>query len=256
MPHLPVYIASDVHLGSAPPGTEEAFLSFLEHCGPAASRLVINGDLFDFWFEYGSVIPRGHPRILGALAALVDGGVPVLFVGGNHDWWGGDFLRNEIGVDFRQEPLTLDLAGRRTLVAHGDGLGKGDLGYRALRFTLRSRFTRFAFRWLHPDLGAWLARRVSRTEQRTGEVLEKQMARSDFLEAWALERLEADPSLDLVTLGHTHVPLLREVDGGRHYLNSGDWMVNRSYGVLEEGAPPRLMGWGDRGPGRPLEEEG
>ena len=107
----PIFLASDVHLGVAPPETEQAFLAWLEHCGEEASRVVINGDLFDFWFEYRSAIPRGHTRVLGALAALVDSGIPVLLMGGNHDWWGGDFLTPEIGVDFSSGTEILDLHG-------------------------------------------------------------------------------------------------------------------------------------------------
>lgn len=256
MSQLPVYLASDVHLGSAPPGTEEAFLSWLRHCGEHASRVIINGDLFDFWFEYRRAIPRGHTRVLGALAELVDAGIPVLFLGGNHDWWGGSYLREELGVDFRQDPVTLTLQGRKTLIAHGDGVGSGDLGYRLLRLILRGSLTRWAFRWLHPDLGAWLARKVSRTEKRTGEPLEKQLARSSFLEGWARGQLEADPALQLVLLGHTHIPVLREVHPGRFYLNSGDWLVNRSYGLLEEGKDPVLYRWAEDAPGGPIQGAG
>jgi len=252
MPDLPVYLASDVHLGSAPPQTEPAFLSWLDHCGTHASRVIINGDLFDFWFEYRSAIPRGHTRVLGALASLVDAGIPVLLMGGNHDWWGGSYLREEVGVDFHQDPVELEVQGRRVLVAHGDGVGGGDLGYRFLRLILRGGLTRFAFRWLHPDIGAWAARRVSRTEVRTGEPLEKQMARSAFLEEWAVGKLEVSPDLQLVVLGHTHIPLLKEPFPGRFYLNLGDWMAHRTYGVLEEGEPPRLMEWD---PGRKLGRE-
>lgn len=243
MPDLPVYIASDVHLGSAPPETEPAFLSWLEHCGSHASRLIINGDLFDFWFEYRSAIPRGHTRVLGALADLVDAGLPVLLMGGNHDWWGGSFLRDEIGVEFHQDPVTLDLMGWKVFLAHGDGVGGGDLGYKLLKLMLRGRLTRLAFRWLHPDVGAWVARRVSNTENRSGEPLQKQVARTRFLENWARGHLEANPDVDLVALGHTHIPVLQEIFPGRFYLNSGDWLVNRSYGLLEAEGPPKLLTW-------------
>ena len=238
-----LFLTSDVHLGAVPPDTERAFVAWLEHCGDRADRVVVNGDLFDFWFEYGTVIPRGHARVLGALAALVDAGVPVLLVGGNHDWWAGTFLEDEIGVDFLREPAVLDMAGHRTFLAHGDGLGDGDAGYRVLRLALRSRITRFAFRWLHPDVGAWIARRVSKTEGRTKEPKQEQRARVRFLEEWATERLATDPELDLVVLGHTHVPVLREVEPGRFYLNAGDWVMHRSYAVLEEGRSPRLLEW-------------
>jgi UDP-2,3-diacylglucosamine hydrolase len=248
-----IYLASDIHLGVAPPETEQAFLAWLEFCGPRASKVVINGDLFDFWFEYGSVIPRGHTRVLGALAALIDAGVPVLFMGGNHDWWGGDYLTDELGVEFLQEPTVLDLQGHRTLLAHGDGLGSGDLGYRMLKLVLRGRVTRFGFRWLHPDLGAWVARRVSKTALRGQEPTEKHRARSEFLEEWAVRELVQKPELDLVVLGHTHVPRRKEVEPGRYYVNAGDWIMNKSYVVLAQGSPPRLM---DFAGGEPSEIEG
>jgi len=243
----PIYLASDVHLGAAPPETERAFLAWLEYCGSEASRVIINGDLFDFRFEYRSVIPRGHTRVLGALSSLVDSGVPVLFMGGNHDWWGGDFLTNEIGVEFLQKPTVLDLHGRKTLLAHGDGLGSGDLGYRLLRLVLRGTLTRFLFRWLHPDVGARVARKVSITGAHSGGPSEIQKARSEFLELWAVDQLRASPELDLVVLGHTHVPILKEVFPGRHYLNAGDWLANKSYAVLAAGEAPRLLDWRDGG---------
>ena len=243
----PVFITSDVHLGAVPPETEKAFLAWLGHCGAHASKVVINGDLFDFWFEYGSVIPRGYTRVLGALGALVDAGLQVLLQGGNHDWWGGSYLRNEIGVEFHQEPVVVDLLGVKTFLAHGDGLGPGDLGYRALRRFLRSRPTRFAFRWLHPDLGASIARSVSKTKERPQRLHGGAGSRSGILEAWASERLRAAPELDMVVLGHTHVPRLKEVEPGRYYLNSGDWVAHRSYAVLPSGDPPRLLEWPGEG---------
>ena len=258
MSELPVYIASDVHLGSAPSATEPAFLGWLDHCGAHASQVIINGDLFDFWFEYGTVIPRGHTRVLGALASLVDAGIPVLLMGGNHDWWGGSYLREEVGVTFHQDPVTLDLHGRKVYLAHGDGMGSGDTGYKLLKLVLRGSLTRFAFRWVHPDVGAWVARKVSNTDARSGEPLEKQLARTRYLENWATRYLEARPELDLVALGHTHIPLLKEVFPGKYYLNSGDWLVHMSYGVIESEGPVRLFAWDPAGrrPGPPLSGTG
>lgn len=240
---LPAYLASDVHLGSGDSAREARFVRWLRHAGPRASHLVINGDLFDFWFEYGSAIPRGHSRVLGALADLVDGGVPVTLMGGNHDWWGGSFLTDEIGVTFLQDPTVLELAGHRTLLAHGDGLGKGDLGYRVLRTVLRGRSTQWAFRWLHPDLGAWVARKVSRTDGREAD--DPSGGRPAALRAWARSALQGDPSLQLVALGHSHVPELLEVEPGRYYVNSGDWLNHDSYVVLTPGQPPALQRWND-----------
>lgn len=247
MPSPTVYLASDVHLGAVDAAREREFVSWLEWAGARAGEIVINGDLFDFWFEYRHAIPRGHTRVLGALAALVDGGIPVRMMGGNHDWWGGDYLEQEIGVAFHRDPITLELGGRRTLLAHGDGLGRGDLGYRMLRLALRGRVTRWAFRWLHPDVGAWVAERVSGTHDRLDGPGAHDRHRSDALASWARERLDEDPALELVALGHTHVPRLDEVAPGRWYLNSGDWVYHRSYAVLEDGVPPRLEEWSGSG---------
>lgn len=239
-----VYIVSDLHLGAVPPEREREFVRWLGHAAEAASEVVINGDLFDFWFEYRSAIPRGHTRVLGALAALADRGVPVHFMGGNHDWWGGSFLEDEIGLILYRDPVVLELAGRRTFLGHGDGLGRGDLGYRLLKRALRGRALRWAFRWLHPDVGARIAKRVSMTEGRAGATSDDDKRRAALLEAWAVEKLRSEPDLDLVVLGHTHVPRLLEVEPGRYYVNAGDWVSHRTYVVLTKGEAPRLEAWG------------
>src|SRR5687768_494547 len=132
MNERPLLIVSDIHLGAVPAATERSFRSFLSFAGETAAGLLINGDLFDFWFEYRSVVLREHYRVLATLADVVESGLKVWFVGGNHDAWGGSFLRDEVGVELVTGPVEMQLAGRRTLVAHGDGVGKGDLKYRAM----------------------------------------------------------------------------------------------------------------------------
>ncbi|MFC1661799.1 hypothetical protein ACFL3S_10170, partial [Gemmatimonadota bacterium] len=117
-------------------------------------------------------------------------------------------------------------------------------GYRVLRFLLRGAPTRFAFRWLHPDLGAWIARRVSQTHRRTDEPTERLVGRARFLEEWAGKQLRAAPDLDMVVLGHSHLPVVKEVEPGRFYLNAGDWIRHRTFAVLETGIPPRVLEWG------------
>ena len=184
--------------------------------------------------------------MLGLLADLVDGGVPVLYVAGNHDWWGGSFLRDRIGVDFRRKPARVELAGRTVLVAHGDGLGDGDLGYRCMKRILRARVTRRLFRWLHPDLGARLARRLSGTNRpppTSPPIRSETGGRSALLQRWAAEQLERDPGLDIVAAGHAHAPSLLEVRPGRYYVNSGDWVRRRSYVTLSASGPPTLHEW-------------
>lgn len=244
MPSKPAFLVSDVHLGAVPPDTEEAFRRWLLHVKESASRLIVNGDLFDFWFEYRRVVLAEHVRVLAALADLVDSGVPVLLMGGNHDWWGGCFLRDRIGVEFHQKPVRIELQGRSVLLAHGDGLGTGDLGYRVLRLVLRNPVTRWLFRWLHPDIGAWLADRVSGTsrELQAGPAGEGE-GRSSFLEAWACGVLAEDATIDIVATGHAHVPVVREVSPGRFHVNSGDWVVHRSYVTLADAGAPILHEW-------------
>lgn len=239
-----VYVASDAHLGAAPPEMEAAFHAWLEFAAERAGLILLNGDLFDFWFEWGTVVPQGHSRILGLLARITDAGIPVHLVDGNHDAWGGRFLEEEIGLVLHRGQVRLELAGRSALVAHGDGLGGGDLGYRILKRVLRSGPSRTAFRWLHPDLGCALARAVSRTgEEAASGPTEAHRHRSRLLEGWARTQLQADPGLELVLLGHTHIPLRVEVGPGRFYLNSGDWLRSASYLILEEGEAPVLATW-------------
>ncbi len=244
-PFKPVLIASDIHLGAIAPEQERAFLSWLGRVPERASWLILNGDLFDFWFEYRRGVPRGYERALEILASLVQGGLPVTLMGGNHDWWGGSFLRDRIGLELLHGPVVRDIGGRRTFLAHGDGLGRGDLGYRLLRGVLRGRVTRWAFRQLSPDVGERVAGRVSQTTVRWGAPAEADERRARVLEEWAVRKLEERPDLDLVVLGHTHVPVMRAVAPNRWYVNAGDWVYHRSYLELEEGHEPRLVEWGD-----------
>ncbi|TVP75635.1 MAG: UDP-2,3-diacylglucosamine diphosphatase [Gemmatimonadales bacterium] len=236
----PALVVSDTHLGALPADRTARFHRWLEAVPDISDHLVINGDLFDFWYEYGSVIPRGHTRTLGRLADLVDAGVRVDFVGGNHDWWAGSFLADEIGVRVHREPVVLELAGHRCLVAHGDGLGRGDLGYKLLQTVLRGRITRFLFRWLHPDVGAVIADKVSRTHLQEDRTWRPDQERVEILAGWARDRLLEDESLDLVLLGHVHAPELREIAPGRWYGNSGDWIHHGSWIELAPGAAPVL----------------
>lgn len=244
----PTYIASDVHLGAVPDGTERAFRAFLGHVGASGGRLILAGDLFDFWFEYGPVIVGRHFRVLAALAELVDAGVDVLMVGGNHDAWGGAFLRDEVGVEFHTDTLRTELADRPALIVHGDGVGAGDLKYRALKALLRSRLSIGAFRTLHPELGVRLAGTVSATETKT-EPPDVTRGRATMIEAWAAERLREEPALGWIVCGHAHLPSVREVEPGRYYLNAGDWVRHDTYITVSAEGVPEVRSWGDQAAG-------
>lgn len=244
----PVYIASDIHLGAVPRETERRFVSFLDHVAASASRLILNGDVFDFWFEYGEVVPGRHFRTLAGMARVVEAGIPVALVGGNHDAWGGRFLREEVGLELIEGVWRTDLAGTPALVAHGDGLGAGDLKYRILKATIRSRIAVGAFRALHPELGMRIARAVSSTETK-GHSESAAEGRARFLRAWARERLAADPTLRYVVCGHAHVPEVIEVEPGRLYVNAGDWIRHSTYLTIDAAAGVELRAW-EGGPGQ------
>jgi len=239
----PVLLASDVHLGAVRSGRERTFLAWLEHAATAASSIILNGDLFDFWFEYRRGTTQGHDDVLGVLRRIVDSGVPVTLMGGNHDWWGGRYLEEEIGIEFLQDPVTREIAGKRTYLAHGDGIGKGDLRYHVLRAVLRGRATRWAFGMLPPAAGDRIARSVSRTAHKWDEWGDRQESRAQALEAWAESQLKANRELELIVLGHTHRPHIREVTSGQWYVNSGDWVLHRSYVTLAIGREPVLSEW-------------
>ena len=234
------YIVSDLHLGAVPQATERAFIEFLRSITPAAKSLLINGDLFDFWFEWGDVIPSEHYRVLAALADVVDAGVPVTMLGGNHDAWGGRFLRERVGITLHDGVVRTEFGGKPALVAHGDGLGKGDLKYRMLKKVLRSKPLIWGFRAIHPEVGMRIARGVSSTDEKI-ERDHNSSTRAQFLEHWAREQLAEDASLGFVVCGHSHVPVLMEISPGRFYINSGDWIKHLTYVTVDEAGQPKML---------------
>ena len=221
----PCYVISDAHLGAADVAEERQLVAFLRSLSGRAGSLLINGDLFDFWFEWRTVIPRGHFRTLAALAELVEGGVPVTMLAGNHDCWGGDVLTREVGIEYLLTGWKGDLAGWRTTVEHGDGLREvEDRPYRRLRAVIRHPWAIRAFRWLHPDSGSWLARGSSDTSR-----VHRARDGGAALGAVAFAQLGAHPETQLLIYGHTHVPALMRAPGGGVYANPGAWLDGPTY---------------------------
>jgi UDP-2,3-diacylglucosamine hydrolase len=223
----PCYVLSDAHVGSSGGSTERTLVDFLAQRRDGS--LVINGDLFDFWFEWRTVIPRTGFRLLAALAALRDRGVPVLWIAGNHDCWGGDVLRQDVGVDYHIGPWEGSLAGWRTRIEHGDGLrGPEDRGYRAIRPILRSPLAMRAFRLLPADWASRLASGSSHAS-RTYRARDKGAG----LRAVAAAALSAPAAPDLFILGHSHVPALERLGAGV-YANAGTWIDNTYLTITPE----------------------
>lgn len=215
----PCYVLSDAHLGAAPRETERDLLSFLRALPSDAKSLVINGDLFDFWFEWRHAVPRAGVRVLGELARLREAGIPVLWVAGNHDCWGGDVLREDLGLDYRMSAWRGSAGGWDTVVEHGDGLReKEDAPYRRLRTILRHPLCVSLFRLLHPDLGTWVALRSSHTSRNM-----RPRDGGEGLRAVAHQRLGAADAPALLVFGHSHVPTMERIHGGV-FANPGAWM--------------------------------
>lgn len=248
VPRNAVFLISDAHLGSAPrPADRQArLIAFLRTLPERAGHLYILGDLFDFWFEYRHAIPKGHFQVLRALADLIESGVRVAYLGGNHDFWCGSYLAREVGLQVHSGPIVVTHQHRRVFLAHGDGIGPGDTGYRMLKAVLRNRLAITLYRALHPDAGVPLAHWVSRRSRHHTH------SRGYYLERFS--RYVATPQYaagqDAVAVGHVHDPLHLRDAQGRDFLILGDWIEHFTYAQLE-GGQFRLLR--DR-PGEPPEE--
>ena len=240
---------SDCHLGAGTPQQDEArqerLVTFLESEAAQASALFLLGDLFDFWFEYRHAVPRGHFRVLAALRRVVERGVSVTFVGGNHDFWADSYLGEEIGCRVHRDPIEVTLQGRRLFLAHGDGLMAGDRGYLFLKSVLRHPLAIAGYRWIHPDVGIPFARAVSRLSR--GHRDESRFDAEALRTRIAVPRFAA--GVDGVVLGHFHVPTLLTREG-RDFIVLGDWIERNCYAVLEQGKF-RLYRW-EKGRALPL----
>lgn len=230
----PALVVGDVHLGVASPDAERRLRDLLRTRPHGTQSVVIMGDLFDFWFAWRHVMPRTGFRTLATLAALHDEGVPVLWIGGNHDCWGGEALHEETGAAYTLQPWRGLIGGWDALLAHGDGLRTiEDAPYRRLRAVLRHPLAIRAYSWLHPNWATDLALASSKTS-RKGRAVDggrglSEVARGELTRA-------AGPSL--VLHGHSHVPTLHRVGRGA-YGNAGAWYLDRQYLVIEDDAISR-----------------
>lgn len=238
------YFFSDVHLGlgdrASEKRKEDTLLRFLGTIRPDAERLFILGDLFDFWFEYGTVIPKGFHRTLAALQEFTDRGIPVDYLTGNHDFWIGEFFRTELGISVHLDPFEIVLDGKSTFLHHGDGLAQKDLGYRLIKPVLRNRAAIALYRWLHPDLGVRLARGSSRTSR--SYTSHKDYGEAEGMEEYAAAKIRQGAAY--VVMGHRHMPVQKEIAGGT-YVNLGDWITHHTYAELIDGRMT-LKTWNER----------
>ena len=217
----PCYVLSDAHLGVASPDVESTLLAFFEATRGDAGSYVVNGDLFDFWFEWRHVMPRTGFRTIAALAAARAAGAGVLWIAGNHDCWGGEILRHDVGVEYHVGPWRGRIGAWETLIEHGDGLRDvEDAPYRRLRAVLRNPVAIWAFRHLlHPDWATAIARASSHTSRgkrpRDGGVGLRRVAES---------RLSGPGAPALYVYGHSHTAALERLESGGVAANPGAWL--------------------------------
>jgi len=244
-----IYFASDFHLGM-PQGQvsrtrEKKICDWLEKISADASEIYLLGDLFDFWFEYKTVVPRGYVRFLGKIAELTDRGIEIFVCVGNHDLWMREYLEEECGVKIFKDPLIKKYGNKNFYIHHGDGLGPGDIGYKILKKIFLSRINQFLFTRLHPNFGFKLATGFSKKSRLSQPEWENSYQGNDkeYLTQHCLEILNSQ-AVDFFIFGHRHLKINVELDNlnpltqndshqKSRYINLGEWFSGGGYAKFD-----------------------
>lgn len=238
-PDKKVYFCSDQHFGAPTPqeskAREERFIRWLNEIKTDAQVLFLMGDLFDFWHEWQYVVPKGYVRLLGKLAELKDAGVEMYFFVGNHDLWMKDYFQEELGIPIFFEKQYFEINGKRFLLAHGDGLGPGDKGYKRMKKLFTNPLAQWAFRWLHPDIAMKIAMYLSQKNKMISGEEDKAFLGEDkeFLILYSKEKLKHQ-HIDYFVFGHRHLPMVLKLNETSQYINLGDWISYNTFGVFEK----------------------
>jgi UDP-2,3-diacylglucosamine hydrolase len=233
-----IFFISDFHLGSPDHQTslqrEKYIIRFLDSISHEAAEIFIVGDLFDFWFEYKTVVPKGYVRILGKLATLTDSGIPIQFFVGNHDMWMKNYFETELAIPVYYEPKVFTRNGRKFLIGHGDGLGPGDGGYKFLKKIFRNKFSQGLFGILPPALGVGVANYFSRKSRHVTHLTDEKFLGEDgeWLIAYCKRKMEME-HYDYMIFGHRHLPIDFTFPNGSRYINLGDWISYFSYASFD-----------------------
>lgn len=239
--HLPtgkkIYFASDFHLGMPDKETsrqrEILICSWLDFIKKDAARLYLVGDIFDVWFEYRKVVPKGFTRFLGKLAELRDIGIEIEMFTGNHDLWMHGYFEEELNIPVYHKPLELEVNNKRFFIAHGDGLGPGDHGYKFLKGVLRHRWAQWMYRRLHPDTGVDIATYFSRRgPKHTKEAKQFLGEDKEWLILFSKDKLKKE-HYDYFVFGHRHLAITYPLNEGSTYINLGDWISFNSYAEFD-----------------------
>jgi UDP-2,3-diacylglucosamine hydrolase len=233
-----IYFASDFHLGVPDHKSslvrERRVVAWLDSIKHDASDIYLVGDVFDFWFEYKSTVPKGFVRLLGRLAELSDSGIKIHFFTGNHDMWAFDYLTEEIGAKIYREPIEIDLNGKKMMIGHGDGLGPADHGYKFIKKVFANKLCQWLFARLHPNLSFGVAHYFSKKSRiATGTSDEKFLGNeNEWLVIYCKEVLQKK-HIDYFIFGHRHLPLDIQLNDNSRYINLGEWINYNTYAVWD-----------------------
>ncbi len=233
-----IYFLSDFHLGApnaqASLIREKKIIKFLDEIKADAEQIFIVGDLFDFWYEYKKVVPKGYVRILGKLAEITDSGIPIHFFVGNHDMWMKDYFKTELNITVYFEPHSFTFNNKTFLIGHGDGLGPGDYGYKFIKKVFRNKISQFFFGILPPYIGMGMANFFSqKSRAQTGQTDEIFLGEEkEWLIIYCKEILKTS-QYDYFIFGHRHLPINFNLSASSLYVNLGDWIKYDSYAVFD-----------------------
>lgn len=230
-----IYFASDQHFGAPSPEEslprEKKFVAWLDTIKEDAEVIFLLGDLFDFWFEYKKVVPKGFVRVLGKLAELKDTGIEIYFFVGNHDLWMRDYFQQELNIPVFYESQEFEINDKLFLIGHGDGLGPDDIGYKRMKKVFTFPFFTWLFRWLHPDIGVQLGQYLSVKNKLNsgGKDANFLGEKKEWLVQYCKRKLDKK-HYDYFVFGHRHLPLEIELNSKSTYINLGDWIQYFTYG--------------------------
>lgn len=234
------YFISDIHLGASAlknnKEREKLFVSWLSEAQKDAKAIFLVGDIFDFWFEYRKVVPKGFTRTLGKIAEITDSGIPVHFFTGNHDLWAFDYLPEEVGITLHREPARIVIDEKKFFIAHGDGLDLSDKGYLFLKSIFTNKLLQWMFARVHPNLAFSIGHGWSKKSRLSHKPEEENFkgVNNEGMINFAREILKTE-SIDIFVTGHRHIPMNIELEEGVQFINTGDWVNHFTYAVFENG---------------------
>lgn len=231
-----IYFASDFHLGTtgltSSEEREKKIISWLDYIRPTCKELYLVGDVFDYWFEYKEVIPKGYLKFISKLAQMKSEGTPIYLFTGNHDMWLFDYFEKELDIPVMREPIFKKIFNHTFLIGHGDGLGPGDKGYKFIKKVFSNKICQWLFARIHPNLGLLTMRFFSKSSRNFTSVDETIFKPNT---EWLIQFIEQDKSnADYYVFGHRHLPIDYQIQNHKgKYINLGDWLYYCSYGVYD-----------------------